>query len=1338
MERSTGFELARARALSPPSTPSPGLHAFSKNVYRPERRFDLVLVDSSGVFQPQRTGSGSHPPQSTAEYRALQPEHRLRAGVGPGIDSSTENNWEHSSRSLLMVPEGCQIILEKTDHWCSRSGGTYGPKSPEECSAYCVAKGITPPFCFDYRPSVKHCECSDGEDVLQPSAGYDGFTYSCDAAVQEVQEVDTPSPDAPGEPGAPDSPVTPAAPDVPGAPQDPATPGTPDSPLEPKERGSPQDPAAPGAPDSPEETKEPNKPDVPAWPGAPGTLSSPDAPSAPIALGVPPRVPTQHGSSTGFVTLQNEPPLPTFSAPPRPPPNSLNPGAGLSFGSFVFEFSCLSPAFYISGRPFEFSRDVTTALSQYWMTPSFSIILNSVNSLPTQVNVDQTALVNNQVYDGLVNGLISNAYANFRSNGDNQWFYDKYALTNLFVNGLPPATVPPPLHPVESASETTAAHFKSSSQPSTVALATFWQVGPFSVIINVSPLVMSSSVVVDSTCLVSNAVYQDKLRLLIADAYNNFRGTGNGWFYDNAPPRPPPVVYNPDFGSTTEKFIFNFKTDTEYWVKPRLAEYESDTKIAIETYFRTDPSNVVIFSTTAFPLEADVISNVTVSNQVRGILIGKRSSGRLSNTPGVYFLQHRRFIQQFNTERSEVQTMASAFLLTCTDQVTASISGPCVPYNKMYTGSSQACRISMPPPNPPPGFFDPTLGFTVIDLMFLFEISHTAYFVTPRLAEFRTDTAVALGRFWETDIGNIVVVAVQNTATRSTVEQSSLVSNGVYFGKLDELGANAFFNFGILNQWYYQNPPSPPSPPPGRPGPNPPRSPPGASPPPSPNPPLPSFRGPPRPPPITYNPNLGSTTSEFTFSFQTKPLYWVASRVDEYLADTKFSIETYFRTDPNNVIILDSAASDDAMNVKFRVSVSNQLNFIVIYNLILGGYFAFGTDNMWYYAKYNISNLIISGLPVPPSPPLPPFRTPTAPPSPPSPPPSPPPPRNPIRRKSSPPPPPPPPPPPSPAFSPPPPPPPPPRPIFNPPPSPPPPVLSPSPPPPLAPSTLGCRVRVSGQKVFTAASSPFPPSVQPAWRMLVNTFYGSGTIVGTNPDGTSYPPVVFTSSGGSPTRVETYASIVIPGPGMQLFKDTFSRNSMGARSLALSFRLGCTDFIKADFSSECGDSWSWTYTGDSAGARGDPNVVVALPDCASTAQEIALAQLALAQKEGSGVLSGPVFYVLVIVLPILGLALLAMGAFMWVRRRRRASANLDFFTIYGGPKSSPSSSALCLTKPEKGATVFMPFAPPSMVGGSRTASLTDSSDTQCQPGFMITNPLFLAPRTNSETKAFGQ
>eukprot|EP00798_Chlamydomonas_sp_ICE-L_P011016 gene11016-18980_t len=198
--------------------------------------------------------------------------------------------------------------------------------------------------------------------------------------------------------------------------------------------------------------------------------------------------------------------------------------------------------------------------------------------------------------------------------------------------------------------------------------------------------------------------------------------------------------------------------------------------------------------------------------------------------------------------------------------------------------------------------------------------------------------------------------------------------------------------------------------------------------------------------------------------------------------------------------------------------------------------------------------------------------------------------------------------------------------------------------------------------------------------------------------------------------------------------------------------MGCTDFIKAGFSSECGDSWSWTYpgdsecgdsrlwnyTGDSAGAPGDPDVVVAQPDCDSTDQVIALAKLALAEEEGSDVLSGPVSYNLVIVLPILGLALLALGAFLRVKRHRQASANLESYTIYGGPKSSPSSSALCLIKPERGATTFMLFAPSSLVAGSRTASLTDSSETQCLPGFMITNPLFLAPRTSSETKAMAK
>eukprot|EP00798_Chlamydomonas_sp_ICE-L_P021179 gene21179-28079_t len=195
----------------------------------------------------------------------------------------------------------------------------------------------------------------------------------------------------------------------------------------------------------------------------------------------------------------------------------------------------------------------------------------------TSLVIDQTSLVSGAVYAAKVASLSGDPYTAFRSNGDNQWFYDKYQIIGLAVQGLSTSSGDN-FNPAAGLSfgsfvftfsnldtnywiRTRESAFRSDV---VISFSGFWQVGPFSVIINCTLTFTPTSVIIDSTVLVSNAVYPDKVQLLVANSYENFRAAGNQWFYD------------------------------------KRANFDEDTKIAIETYFRTDPSNVNILSTAPF------------------------------------------------------------------------------------------------------------------------------------------------------------------------------------------------------------------------------------------------------------------------------------------------------------------------------------------------------------------------------------------------------------------------------------------------------------------------------------------------------------------------------------------------------------------------------------------------------------------------------------------------------------------------------------------------------------------------------------------------------------------
>eukprot|EP00798_Chlamydomonas_sp_ICE-L_P022008 gene22008-29067_t len=67
-----------------------------------------------------------------------------------------------------------------SDTWCASSRGTWDLTSEAECAQYCLTTfGSVPPFCFDFNPTINHCECSKGSDTSQPSLGYNSFTYTC-------------------------------------------------------------------------------------------------------------------------------------------------------------------------------------------------------------------------------------------------------------------------------------------------------------------------------------------------------------------------------------------------------------------------------------------------------------------------------------------------------------------------------------------------------------------------------------------------------------------------------------------------------------------------------------------------------------------------------------------------------------------------------------------------------------------------------------------------------------------------------------------------------------------------------------------------------------------------------------------------------------------------------------------------------------------------------------------------------------------------------------------------------------------------------------------------------
>eukprot|EP00798_Chlamydomonas_sp_ICE-L_P021178 gene21178-28078_t len=135
--------------------------------------------------------------------------------------------------------------LKASASWCATSGGIYGPETVDECALYCITRGSTAPFCYDYNPRNKHC------DTI--------FATTAEGGQFQTMQVD----------------------------------------------------------------------------------------------------------------------LPTFSAPPRPPPAAFDSSFGLEFGTYTFVFLCPDPAAFMQSRAITWVRDASTALSQFWEVAGFSIIINS-------------------------------------------------------------------------------------------------------------------------------------------------------------------------------------------------------------------------------------------------------------------------------------------------------------------------------------------------------------------------------------------------------------------------------------------------------------------------------------------------------------------------------------------------------------------------------------------------------------------------------------------------------------------------------------------------------------------------------------------------------------------------------------------------------------------------------------------------------------------------------------------------------------------------------------------------------------------------------------------------
>eukprot|EP00798_Chlamydomonas_sp_ICE-L_P021117 gene21117-28008_t len=80
------------------------------------------------------------------------------------------------------TPFTCSFELVQANAWCSRSRGTYGLYSVEDCANFCYeSSGFVSPMCFDYRAQSTHCECSTGPDVAQPQPGYMAYSLTCNS-----------------------------------------------------------------------------------------------------------------------------------------------------------------------------------------------------------------------------------------------------------------------------------------------------------------------------------------------------------------------------------------------------------------------------------------------------------------------------------------------------------------------------------------------------------------------------------------------------------------------------------------------------------------------------------------------------------------------------------------------------------------------------------------------------------------------------------------------------------------------------------------------------------------------------------------------------------------------------------------------------------------------------------------------------------------------------------------------------------------------------------------------------------------------------------------------------
>eukprot|EP00798_Chlamydomonas_sp_ICE-L_P021703 gene21703-28727_t len=152
-------------------TQNPGVNSFC---------FDFN--DSNGHCE---CSGGPDASQSSAGYNSYTYSCSDDHGAPPSTKSPPPPLASPPSPAQLQPPPpsfnpgSCYMELVQANSWCATGTGKFGPESIEACAAYCLTKTSSPTFCFDYRTSTKHCECSSGPDRVEPSPGYSSYKYTC-------------------------------------------------------------------------------------------------------------------------------------------------------------------------------------------------------------------------------------------------------------------------------------------------------------------------------------------------------------------------------------------------------------------------------------------------------------------------------------------------------------------------------------------------------------------------------------------------------------------------------------------------------------------------------------------------------------------------------------------------------------------------------------------------------------------------------------------------------------------------------------------------------------------------------------------------------------------------------------------------------------------------------------------------------------------------------------------------------------------------------------------------------------------------------------------------------